>query len=92
MREIFSATSVSGSFLYRAIVELEPCRNWLIAIRDGDLKTENPLGRERTPGRQVVLRVRGSTDSLGKLTLLRECGVSWRYQRLRSKSPGRAGF
>jgi hypothetical protein len=30
----------------------------------------------------VVLRVRGSTGSLGKLTLQRDCGVSWRYQRL----------
>jgi hypothetical protein len=28
----------------------------------------------------VVLRVRGSTGSLGKLTLQRDCGVSWRYQ------------
>jgi hypothetical protein len=28
----------------------------------------------------VVLRVRGSTGSLGKLTLQRDCGVSWRHQ------------
>jgi hypothetical protein len=28
----------------------------------------------------VVLRVRGSTGSLGKLTLQRDCRVSWRYQ------------
>jgi hypothetical protein len=28
----------------------------------------------------VVLPVRGSTGSLGKLTLQRDCGVSWRYQ------------
>jgi len=32
----------------------------------------------------VVLRVRGSTGSSGKLTLQRDCGVSWRYQRLHS--------
>jgi hypothetical protein len=30
----------------------------------------------------VVLRVRGSTGSLGKLTLPRDCGVSWRYQAI----------
>ena len=28
----------------------------------------------------MVLRVRGSAGSLGKLTLQRDCGVSWRYQ------------
>ncbi len=28
----------------------------------------------------MVLRVRGSTGSLGKLTLQRDCGVGWRYQ------------
>src|SRR5580704_5082784 len=38
--------------------------------------------REKTPGGQVVLRVRGSTGSLCKLTLQRECGVSWRYQAI----------
>ena len=30
----------------------------------------------------MVLRVRGSTGSLGKLTLQRDCGVSWRYQAI----------
>jgi hypothetical protein len=30
----------------------------------------------------VVLRVRGSTGSLGKLTLQRDCGVSWRYKAI----------
>jgi len=36
----------------------------------------------------VVLRVRGSTGSLGKLTLQRGCGVSWRYQAIALKTPG----
>jgi hypothetical protein len=35
----------------------------------------------------VVLRVRGSTGSLGKLTLQRDCGVSWRYQAISLKTP-----
>ena len=30
----------------------------------------------------MVLRVQGSTGSLGKLTLQRDCGVSWRYQAI----------
>ncbi len=30
----------------------------------------------------MVVRVRGSTGSLGKLTLQRDCGVSWRYQAI----------
>jgi hypothetical protein len=35
----------------------------------------------------VVLRVRGSTGSLGKLTLQRDCGVSWRYQAITLTTP-----
>jgi hypothetical protein len=44
----------------------------------------------------VVLRVRGSTGSLGKLTLQRDCGVSWRYQAIAlidpRPAPGGRGF
>jgi len=40
----------------------------------------NQRPREKTPGVQVLLRVRRSTGSLGKLILQRDCGVSWRYR------------
>ncbi len=37
----------------------------------------------------MVLRVRGSTGSLGKLTLQRDCGVSWRYRAIALIDPVR---
>jgi hypothetical protein len=57
------------------------CQDFLNAYIQGFFAEFSQRAREKTPGGQVVLRVRGSTGSLGKLTLQRDCGVSWRYQR-----------
>jgi hypothetical protein len=56
-----------------------------------DFSQSSQRAREKTPRGQVVLRVRGSTGSFGRLTLQRNCGVSWRYQALALKIPRRRG-
>ena len=38
-----------------------------------DFRRVLPKGESETPGEQVVLQLRGSTGSVGKLTLQRDC-------------------